>query len=161
MDSAQPHHPPDPVLVLSGGGSLGAAQVGVLRPLYRGGFRPAAIVGTSIGAINGAFLASYEAPESVERLRQVWLSLGAHQIFSRNPWRLLRSFLTRRSCLFDGTALLRLMETHLPADDFAAVRVPFYATATNSPAARRPSSTRARSIVRSWPPRRSRGSSVP
>ncbi len=79
MEPHQPHQPPDPVLVLSGGGSLGAAQVGMLGPLYRAGFRPAAIVGTSIGAINGAFLASHDEPDALEQLRQAWLSLGAHR----------------------------------------------------------------------------------
>ncbi len=120
----------DPVLVLSGGGSLGAAQVGALRPFYRAGFRPAAIVGTSVGAINGAFLALNEDPE-FDRLRDAWLSLGAREIFHRNPFRVIRNFLTLRSCLFDSRRLQGLLQTHLPVDDFAALRVPFYATATN------------------------------
>ncbi len=120
----------DPVLVLSGGGSLGAAQVGVLRAIYRAGFRPAAIVGTSIGAINGAFLALQDEPE-FEVLQEAWLSLGAREIFTRNPFRLARNFLTLHSCLFDSRRLRSLLQRYLPVDDFAALRVPFYATATN------------------------------
>lgn len=83
MDEASPltHTRYDPVLVLSGGGSLGAAQVGVLRSIYRAGFRPAAIVGTSVGAINGAFLSLHTDPR-FEILREAWLSLGAREIFS-------------------------------------------------------------------------------
>jgi NTE family protein len=120
----------DPILVLSGGGSLGAAQVGALRPFYRAGFRPAAIVGTSVGAINGAFLAENDEPE-FDRLRDAWLSIGAREIFSLNPFRVVRNFLRLRSCLFDSRRLQGLLQTHLPDDDFAALRVPFYATATN------------------------------
>ncbi len=120
----------DSVLVLSGGGSLGAAQVGFLRAFYRAGFRPAAIVGTSVGAINGAFLALDEDPQ-FDRLQDAWLSIGAREIFSRNPFRVVRNFFALRSCLFDSRRLLRLLEAYLPVDDFAALRVPFYATATN------------------------------
>jgi NTE family protein len=120
----------DPVLVLSGGGSLGAAQVGVLRAIYRAGFRPAAIVGTSIGAINGAFLA-LDAEPQFEILQVAWLSLGAREIFSRNPFRLVRNFLTLHSCLFDSRRLRGLLQRYLAVEDFAALQVPFYATATN------------------------------
>lgn len=51
--------PPDRVaFVLSGGAGLGAIQVGMLRALYEHGIVPELIVGTSAGAINGAFVAS-------------------------------------------------------------------------------------------------------
>ena len=43
--------------VLSGGGSRGAMQAGALRALVEGGYTPDMVCGTSIGAINGAFLA--------------------------------------------------------------------------------------------------------
>lgn len=44
-------------LVLSGGGSLGATQVGMMAGLFATGLRPDFIVGVSAGALNGAFLA--------------------------------------------------------------------------------------------------------
>jgi NTE family protein len=44
--------------VLSGGASLGAIQVGMLHALYERGIAPDLIVGTSAGALNGAFIAS-------------------------------------------------------------------------------------------------------
>ena len=47
--------------VLSGGASLGAIQVGMLRALYERGIAPDLIVGTSAGALNGAFIASRPA----------------------------------------------------------------------------------------------------
>src|ERR671932_587711 len=49
---------PTVAFVLSGGASLGAVQVGMLRALYERGIAPHVIVGTSAGAINGAFIAS-------------------------------------------------------------------------------------------------------
>jgi NTE family protein len=44
--------------VLAGGASLGAIQVGMLRALYERGVVPDVIVGTSAGALNGAYIAS-------------------------------------------------------------------------------------------------------
>jgi predicted acylesterase/phospholipase RssA len=44
--------------VLSGGASFGAAQAGMLQALYEREIRPDLVVGTSVGAINAAFIAS-------------------------------------------------------------------------------------------------------
>ena len=49
---------PEVAFVLSGGAGLGAIQVGMLHALYERGIAPDVIVGTSAGAMNGAFIAS-------------------------------------------------------------------------------------------------------
>lgn len=60
-------------LVMSGGGPRGALQVGALRALMEAGIQPDMIVGTSIGAINGAYLARYGYNwEGLGKLMQVW-----------------------------------------------------------------------------------------
>jgi NTE family protein len=58
--------------VLSGGGNLGAVQVGMLRALLERGIRPDLIVGCSVGAINGAALADAPSLVGVARLEEVW-----------------------------------------------------------------------------------------
>ena len=74
-------------LVLSGGGGRGAYQVGVIKALEEGGIEPEIIVGTSIGAVNGALLASGLKAADLER---VWLSLTTRQIHKLRPdfWRI-------------------------------------------------------------------------
>jgi NTE family protein len=67
--------------VLSGGGSLGAMQVGMLRSLLRNGIRPDRVYGTSIGALNGGALALDPTPAGVERLADVWHAIGEHDVF--------------------------------------------------------------------------------
>ena len=72
--------------VLSGGGSLGAAQAGMLQALYEQGIRPDLLVGTSAGAINAAFIAS--RPPSVEtahELQQIWRGLRRCHVFPASP----------------------------------------------------------------------------
>src|SRR5213596_825375 len=49
---------PRTAFVLSGGASLGALQVGMLEALYERGITPDFLVGTSVGALNAAFVAS-------------------------------------------------------------------------------------------------------
>ena len=58
------------VLVLQGGGALGAYQAGVFQALHEHGLAPDWIVGTSIGAINGAILAGNPHETRLARLRQ-------------------------------------------------------------------------------------------
>lgn len=64
-------------LVLSGGGAKGAYQVGVLKALLELGTRIDMVAGASIGALNGAVLASAPSLETgVERLEKLWLTLA-------------------------------------------------------------------------------------
>jgi len=57
--------------VLGGGGLLGAHEVGMLRALSEAGIRPDLVVGTSIGAINGAFVAA-DPLAAAARLARMW-----------------------------------------------------------------------------------------
>ena len=120
-----------PTLVLGGGGALGALQVGLLRVLVRRGFRPARIVGTSVGAINAAFLAFYPDAAGVERLVEIWRSIENERFIKFNPVRVAYRLASRRHCLFNHDFVERLIAEHTVEDDFAAAQVPLYITATN------------------------------
>ena len=60
------------VLVLQGGGALGAYQVGVYEALAEAGIEPDWVVGTSIGAINAGLIAGSPKGERVDRLCEFW-----------------------------------------------------------------------------------------
>ena len=60
------------VLVLQGGGALGAYQVGVYEALAEAGVEPDWVVGTSIGAINAGLIAGSPRGERVDRLCEFW-----------------------------------------------------------------------------------------
>jgi NTE family protein len=60
------------VLVLQGGGALGAYQAGVYQALHESGVEPDWVIGTSIGAINAALIAGNVGDLRLERLRQFW-----------------------------------------------------------------------------------------
>jgi len=60
------------VLVLQGGGALGAYQVGVYQALHEAGIEPDWVIGTSIGAINAAIIAGSLPEERIDRLNEFW-----------------------------------------------------------------------------------------
>jgi NTE family protein len=60
------------VLVLQGGGALGAYQAGVYEALHEAGIEPDWVIGTSIGAISAALIAGNAPNDRVDRLRAFW-----------------------------------------------------------------------------------------
>lgn len=69
-------------LVLQGGGALGAYQVGVYEALHEAGIEPDWVVGTSIGAINGAIIAGNPPERRMERLERFWRMVRSDQVAS-------------------------------------------------------------------------------
>jgi NTE family protein len=63
------------VLVLQGGGALGAYQVGVYQALHEAGIEPDWVIGTSIGAINASIIAGNQPAERMSRLQAFWQSI--------------------------------------------------------------------------------------
>jgi NTE family protein len=70
--SASPRDPGQIVLVLQGGGALGAYQVGVYQALHEAGMEPQWLIGTSIGAINGAIIAGNPPEQRMNKLSRFW-----------------------------------------------------------------------------------------
>ncbi|MGY1666408.1 patatin-like phospholipase family protein [Geodermatophilus sp. SYSU D00696] len=117
--------------VLGGGGVLGAAEVGMLQALFERGVRPDLVVGTSVGAINGAFVAADPTPGAVERLRGVWAELASRQVFAGSVLRRVGTLVRTRTHLHPREPLRDLLEAHLPVRAFAGLRVPFHCVAAS------------------------------
>lgn len=129
--------PDGPALVLGGGGVLGAFQAGFLRALFRTGFRPSMIVGTSAGALNGAFMAFRPDGDGADELAGIWKSLRDRQLFFINPIRVAFQIMSGGLCLASNDLLQTLVERNIAVDDFAATAVPLYITTTNLTQARK------------------------
>jgi NTE family protein len=74
--ATRPESPPRIVLVLPGGGALGAYQAGVYEAMSSSGLEPDWLIGTSIGAINSALIAGNPKVRRLERLREFWRRVG-------------------------------------------------------------------------------------
>lgn len=116
--------------VLSGGASLGAVQVGMLRAVVERGVLPDLVVGSSVGAINGAWLAGRPDAAGVEALAEVWRSIGRQDIFPMHPLAGLLGFLGRRNHLVPPEGLARLIRRHLPYARIEEARIPLHIVAT-------------------------------
>lgn len=113
-------------LVLSGGGSRGAAEVGFYRALLELGVRIDFIVGASVGAVNGAYIAAGLGPDE---LRRHWRRLSAGNPFGFN-WRLLGSPLAEDG-LLDPSGLRDFLRETLPTTRFERLPTPLTVVATS------------------------------
>lgn len=95
--------------VLGGGGVRGAVQVGMLQALFEAGVVPDLVVGTSIGAINGAAVAADPSNAVVDRLGAAWASPTADQVYGEPWYRQLTRLARSRTHLYDPAALRRLI----------------------------------------------------
>lgn len=103
-------------LVLGGGGVRGAVEVGMLRALLEAGIRPDLVIGTSIGAINGALVAADPTVGVVDRLVRAWTSPAARAVYGDSLGRQLRRLAATRTHLNSPEPLRRLLVDELGAD---------------------------------------------
>ena len=76
------------VLAFQGGGALGAYQGGVYQALHEAGIEPNWVIGTSIGAINGAIIAGNDPSQRLERLCEFWDRMGRKSLWGAGPFTL-------------------------------------------------------------------------
>ena len=117
-------------LVLAGGGSFGAVQAGMLRELVAYGVAPDLVVGSSVGAINGAYFAGAPNAQGVAQLEAIWRGLSRRDIFPLT-WRSLTGLLSRRDFLVDPGGLRGILEKHLPYRDIEQAAVALHVVATD------------------------------
>jgi NTE family protein len=120
--SAGLHALPRPVAVVVGaGGVLGAAHVGVGYALEQRGFVPDMIIGTSVGALNGAIAAAH--PDSAAPwLDHVWTQLSRREVYPLG-------YLSSRASVFTDRGLRRLIARAGLPPRIEQLAVPFTAVA--------------------------------
>jgi predicted acylesterase/phospholipase RssA len=119
-----------PAFVLSGGGNLGALQVGMMYALVERGIRPGMIVGTSVGAINGAFLASRLDLPGIEEIAHLWASLRRKDVLGVDFGTLVGGVRGRPRHLFDSSSIRRLLESTVAFRRLEDAPVPLTVVAT-------------------------------
>ena len=107
---------PDVAFVLGGGGVLGASEVGMLRALVDAEVWPDLVVGTSVGAINGAVFASSPGRSAVDRLESMWSSLSRSDIFGGSPLRQVSTLARTRTHTHSSEPLRDLLVSFLGED---------------------------------------------
>jgi NTE family protein len=100
--------------VLGGGGVLGSAEVGMLQALLQRGITPDLVVGSSVGALNGAFLAAEPTCETVTRMTEVWTNLSDRGVFGGSVIGQLRTLARHGTHLHGNGQLRQLIDDQLP-----------------------------------------------
>jgi NTE family protein len=116
--------------VLSGGGSLGAVQVGMLAALHDRGLHPDLLIGTSAGALNAVYVAArgFDA-ETVDGLARVWRSTRRADVFPVDPLRQLLAVGGRRRSLCSSEPLRRLVARNVPVTRLDETAIPVHVVA--------------------------------
>jgi NTE family protein len=117
-------------LVFAGGGSYGAIQVGMLHSLAARGISADMVVGSSVGALNGAYYAGDPTLKGVLQLETIWRGLTRHDVFPVN-WRTLLGFLRRRDFLIPHDGIQKLIDDHLPYRNLQDAELPIHIVATD------------------------------
>lgn len=118
-------------IVLSGGGSLGAVQVGMLQALSRDGIAPDMVVGASVGSLNGAAFAEDPTPAGVDRLAELWRGLRQKDVFPLTVFAGLSAVLLRRDHLIEPRGLRALVRRSLRIQRIEQARLPLHIVATD------------------------------
>ena len=116
--------------VLSGGGSLGAVQVGMLKALLETGCRPDMLVGTSVGAVNAAWIGGHPDVDRVDELAGIWLSLRRGDVFPLNPFMSAKGLLGRSNHFIANDNLRKILEENIPYRRLEEARLPVHVVAT-------------------------------
>lgn len=117
--------------VLSGGASLGSIQVGMLLGLAEAGIAPDLIVGTSVGAVNGGWIASRPDVAGIKGLADLWRSLSRRDVFPTRPLTGLLGFLGSRPNLVPDRGLRRLLEDNIEFARLEDAPIPLHVVATD------------------------------
>lgn len=130
--SATDHvRPPKPTaFVLAGGGSFGAIQVGMMHSLAKHGITADLVVGSSVGALNGAYYAGDPSLKGVLGLEAIWRGLRRRDVFPVT-WRTLLGFMWRRDFLIPSRGIRKLVEDHLPYRNLQDAALPVHIVATD------------------------------
>jgi len=116
--------------VFAGGGSFGAIQVGMLHSLAAHGISADMVVGSSVGALNGAFYAGDPTLDGVKRLGTIWRGLTRHDVFPVT-WRTMLGFLWRRDFLIPHDGIRKLIDDHIPFRNLQDATMPVHIVATD------------------------------
>lgn len=116
----------------SGGGPLGAMQVGALKALFEFGVTPQIVVGTSVGALNATWTAFDPTPEGAAGLEKLWLGLAEADLFPGGRFKASWArFLVRGNRVFDNSGIRRLVVSRLGEDvRFEDAQIPLGMVAT-------------------------------
>jgi NTE family protein len=118
------------VFILSGGAARGAVHVGMMQTLLEAGIVPHALVGTSVRALNAAFMGWQTGLDRVHELAEQWLRLTTRDIFPGGTWSRIAHLAQRHPYLVSSSALSQLIGAWVPVSRLEDLTTPVRVTTT-------------------------------
>jgi NTE family protein len=122
---------PFTALVLAGGGTRGAVQIGMLQVLTEHGFVPDRIYGCSVGAMNGVAFAADPTRRGVERMTEIWTGLTRDAVYPQGrlhgPWLYVR----QRDSVYPNDGLRKVIEEGIGLERLEDSAIPVEVVATS------------------------------
>jgi NTE family protein len=123
---------PTTAFVLGGGGLLGAVEVGMLRALLEAGVQPDLVLGTSVGALNGALVAAHPDVGVINRLEELWERAAAgKEVYGDGVLRQASRAVRTKTHLHSSEPLRQRLHEELGDLTFDDLRVPFQCCAAS------------------------------
>jgi NTE family protein len=123
--------PSEVAFVLGGGGVLGAHEVGMLKALAEHSIEASIVLGTSVGAINGAFFAADPTPAGVEHLTDLWCEMNLPEMSAGTLVRRLTTLARSGTHLQPLDEVRRRLTEVLPVDRIEDLAIPFQCVAAS------------------------------
>jgi NTE family protein len=118
--------------VFSGGGPLGALQVGAVQALLEANVVPGLAVGTSVGALNATFLAFNPTLSGSEMLLRIWQGLEESDLFPGGRFKASWArFLVKGNRVFENSGMKKLVESRLGDARIDDAQIPLGIVATD------------------------------
>jgi NTE family protein len=102
----------------------------MMQALTEAGIRPDLLIGTSVGAVNAAFMGGMPDHEGALRLGEIWRGLRRHHIFPLSPWSSARGLLGRSNHLISNASFGDVLRKYLPYERLEEASVPVHVITT-------------------------------
>ena len=102
----------------------------MLEALTEAGICPDLLIGTSVGAVNAAFMGADPCHEGAIRLGEIWRGLRRQDIFPLSPWSSARGLLGRSNHVISNQSLKTVLERNLPYDRLEDAATPVHVITT-------------------------------
>jgi len=111
---------------------LGAVEVGMLRALFEAGISPDLILGTSVGALNGALVAADPSPGVIDRLGKLWESaVSGREVYGEGAVRQVTRAMRTGTHLHSAKPLRARLYQELDDLTFDDMAIPFQCCAAS------------------------------
>jgi len=103
----------------------------MLRALFEHKVRPDFLIGTSVGAVNAAWVAGHPDPDGMAELADIWLSLRRQDVFPLSPLTSARGLLGRSNHFISNASLRSVLEKNIPYERLEEASLPVHIVATD------------------------------